>query len=256
MGSSILKIQFSLALLLAAAVSLANSALAAPRTYAVLSLAGNSVTTVLERENTGSKLDQNYRTVMAIAEPLFDEAFIHGANTAIKQKQPDAKTVLLLTADQELYKAQNDMFDAAASNADNRTYLKSLLTNRGATHLVLVTKAHGEAEVRIGHDRIGKGRLEGLGFYMNNGVEILNTESLDRGRGVLAPYVYVKVRLIDAASMAVLHEEVLRQVIPIGNYEPGKDQAAWNTLSSKDKVVYLQEAIKTAMEEVVPKVLD
>lgn len=251
-----MKMQFSLALLLAAAISLANGALAAPRTYAVLSLAGNSVTTVLERENTGSKLDQNYRTVMAIAEPLFDEAFIHGANTAIKQKQPDAKTVLLLTADQELYKAQNDMFDAAASNADNRTYLKSLLTNRGATHLVLISKAHGEAEVRIGNERIGKGRLEGLGFYMNNSFGFINTDSKAQGTGILAPYVYVKVRLIDAATMDVMHEEIIRQAWAVGNFNPGKDHAAWSALSSQDKVVYLQEAIKTAMEEVVPKVLD
>lgn len=251
-----MKMQFSLALLLAAAINLANSALAAPRTYAVLSLAGNSVTTVLERANTGSKIDQNYRSVMPIAEPLFDEALIQATNTVIKQMQPDAKTVLLLTADQELYKAQNDMFEFASSNSDNRTYLKSLLTNRAATHLVLITKSHGEAEVRIGHNRIGKGRLEGLGFYMNNSFSFINTETKAQGTGILAPYVYVKVRLIDAATMDVLHEEIIKQAWAVGNYEPGKDQAAWSALSSKAKVQYLQEAIKVAMEDIVPKVLD
>lgn len=256
-----MKSQFSLAVALASVVYLGGHAAVQaaetqPRSYAILSLVGDSISTVVERPTIGSKLNLNDKVVIPISDTAFDESAIHAANDAIKQSVPAAKTVLLLTPDVGLYKAQNDMFESPAANADNRTFLKSLLSNRAVTHLVLITKARGEAQIWLTHTPVGTGRLEGLGYYMNNTVDIRSNTTLNSGTGLLAPFAYVKIRLIDANTMEVVQEIVQKRAYPVGNYNKGADMAAWTTLTSKQKVEYLQELIKDTVSDAVPRLIN
>lgn len=234
--------------------SAANAVETPARTYAVLSLAGDSFSVVVERPQTGSKLDQNLKTLYPLTDKVFDESAIQAANSAVKHMQPDAKTVLLLTPDVGLYQAQNAMFDSPGSNADNRAFLKSLLTNRSATHLVLITKARAEADVWLTNTSISTGYLEGLGFYMNNDIKVLDTKSLNTGSGVLAPFAYLKVRLIDANTLEVLNETIQRRSVPAANMGTGS-LAAWDALSNAQKIAFLQEAIKESVTAAIPKVI-
>ncbi|SFU35039.1 hypothetical protein [Pseudoduganella namucuonensis] len=227
---------------------------AAERSYAILSLAGDSITTVLERPQTGSKIDQNEKTLVPIADKVFDEAAIQAINAAIKKREPDAKTVLLLTPDPGLYKAQNAMFESPSSTADDRTFLKSLLTNRAVTHLVLVTKARAEADIWISDIPVSTGRIEGLGYYMNNSIRIRNTETGGHGTGILAPFAYVKVRLIDAATLNVVDEVVQKKASPVGNHT-GESRASWDVLTSAQKIDYLNSRLKEAVAEAVPRLI-
>ena len=126
----------ALALLLAGTVHAAD----APRKYGILSLAGDSISTVTYVPEIGSRNDTNDKQVYSLGEnTTFDEAAIRAASAAVQQVQPDAGRFLMLSTDAELHQKQNAMFDDPAANQANRDFLKSLWKDKGVTHLILVT---------------------------------------------------------------------------------------------------------------------
>lgn len=231
----------------------AHAADTAPRSYALLSLAGDSISTVLERLQTGSKLDQNDKQVIPITDKVFDLSAIEAANAVIKKAEPQARTVLLVTPDPGLYKAQNDMFESAGAHADDRTFLKSLLTNRKVSHLVLVTKLRADADIWLSNAPISTGRLEGLGYYMNNSVRIMDSKTLNNASGVLAPFAYIKLRLIDAETLEVVKEVVEKHANPVGNF--AGNRASWGALDATQKIEYLSLTLQDAVNKAMPRLL-
>jgi hypothetical protein len=223
---------------------------------AFLSLAGDSITTQFFVRSTGSKMDANRKMVMPIDNPMFDMEVIQSANKAFKRLRPGVKTTLLVTADKGLYQAQNDLFEDVDGNKDNRIYLGSLLSNRAVTQLVLITKNRAYAEFKVRDGLVGNGRLEGLGFYMDNETRLMNTRSLVTGDGFVATYVYLKVRLIDAQTLNVLKEINVKESDLNVNYQiTSVHQVAWDATTSQQKVVRLNEVIAGALGDAMPELL-
>ena len=122
------------ALLLAASVHAAE----APRKYGILSLVGDSISTVTYVPEIGSRTDTNDKQVYSLGEnTLFDEAAIRAASAAVQQVQPDAGRFLMLSTDAGLHQQQNAMFDDAPAHQADREFLKSLWKDKGITHLIL-----------------------------------------------------------------------------------------------------------------------
>lgn len=223
---------------------------------AFLSLAGDSITTQFFVRSTGSKMDASRKMVMPIDNPAFDVEAIQAANSAFKKLRPGVKTTLLVTADKGLFQAQNDLFDAADANKDNRTYLSSLLSNRAVTQLVLITKNRSYAEFRVENGLVGSGRLEGLGFYMDNETRLMHSRSLSIGSGFVATFVYLKVRLIDAQTLDVLKEVNVKESDLNVNYPvTAVHQVAWDATTSEQKIKRLNEVIAGAMGDAIPQLL-
>jgi hypothetical protein len=242
--------------LLSCSLTLSAYADPAPRSYAVMSLIGDEISLVAFKPETGSRLADDNRNVQPVKDAVFDTAAIQAANGMIKKVEPGAQTVLMLTQDQGLYKAQNDMFDAAGSNKDNRAFLLSLLKNRPVTHLVLITKHRGEAQFKLVESYIGKGRVGGLGFYIDDSLVTINQKTLNSSRGVLAPFAYVKLRLIDAKTLEVIAEDHVKESTVVGNSSAtANGQQTWNILTGPEKIRYLEDLLGDAMTEGVPRLL-
>ncbi len=240
--------------LLGAAVMPASAAEADSKSYAVLSLVGDHLTTIGERTQTGTTINQNDRNVVALTDKMFDEAAIKSANATIKKSWPATQTTMLITPDPGLYKAQNAMFDAPLAHADDRAFLKSLLTARKVSHLILITKARADTEIRLENWASGTGTLEGLGFYVDNMTELKSATSLKLGKGFIAPYAYLKVRLIDANTLEVLREVVQKKTVPMGNYNR-ESLSAWDVYSAKQKIEQLQDVLEIAVRDAVGKLI-
>jgi len=233
-----------------------SQAQAKPRSYAVMSLIGNSISLAQYLPETGSRIEGDNRSIIEIKDTVFDNAAVLSANATIKKMDPLAQTHLMLTQDQGLYKAQNEMFDAVDANKDNREFLKSLLKARAVTHLVLITKYRGEAWLRLEESYTGHGRLEGLGFYIDDTLVTRNTKTLNTATGIIAPFAYVKLRLIDAATLDVLNEKYVRESQVVGNANAtANGMYTWNILTGKEKIAYLQGLLAKAMDEAMPRLL-
>lgn len=228
----------------------------APRSYAVMSLIGNSISVHAVRPEVGSRTDGNSKHVLPIADPVFDVAALKAANSAIKQLQPGAKVVLMSTQDAGLYKAQNAMFDEAHANQDNRDYLISLLKDRGVSHLVLITRLRANAKFELRDGYAGSGSLEGLGFYIDDTTLLRNTQTSESSIGMLTPFAHVKLRLLDARTLALVGEEgaVESTIIHRPSASPNA-MDMWTKLTSATKIDYLDGLLNNAMKTAVPALL-
>jgi hypothetical protein len=237
-------------------VAAASQAQTAPRSYAVMSLVGNAITVHAIRPSVGTRTEAETRNVLPITETVFDAATLRFADGIIKQVQPGAKTVLMMSSDAGLYAAQNAMFDAEHANKDNRDYLISLLKDRGVTHLLLVTKERDSARFKLTNGVAGKGSLEGLGFYIDETSNLRNGNTQDSARGMLGLFTYVKVRLVDARTLAVVREIAAPQSrIIIEPNAASNAESIWAHMPSPKKIAYLEELLCEAMQEAIPKAL-
>ncbi len=240
-------------LLLASPFSLAEPA---PRSYAVMSLVGNAISLHTVRPGVGTRNEAETRNVLPIAEPVFDAAALRAANAAIKQVEPAAKIVLMMTQDAGLYAAQNAMFDEAHANKDNRDYLASLLKERGVTHLLLITKERDNARFKATNGFVGEGSLEGLGFYIDDTMRFRDSETADSSHGMVGPFAYVKVRLLDATTLQLvrqaraIHSSILVRPSALPNA-----MEMWTAMTSAKKVEHLENLLDRAMKEAIPPVL-
>jgi len=228
-----------------------------PRKYGILSLAGDSFSVVTSV--AGTKLDANDKQVYALGDnTTFDEAAIRSASAALEKAEPASGRFLMLSTDAELHRAQNAMFDDPAANQANRDYLKSLWKDKGLTHLILVTRYRADAELKFLHESTGTGKIEGLGFYMDNGVDVVTYgKSNAESQGVLMPFAYLKLRLINADTLEV-ENEVRQKQSQMVTYAQNADERAvrtWQALSAKDKIALLDQLMRQAVSDGLPRLL-
>lgn len=231
---------------------------AEPRSYAILSLAGDAITAATWVNGTGTKLDATDYQTFPLNNTVFDEAAIRAASAAVQQVQPGAAPFLMLSTDPELHQAQNAMFEHPEQNQANRDYLKTLWKDHPVSHLILITKFRATPEMKFMQQSEGTGKVEGLGFYMNNHVHVTSygEKNNTSTQGVLMPYAYLKLRLIDTATMQVIRE-VNRRESELVTYDSDAERAVrtWEALTPKQKVSYLDGLVRRAVSAGVPKLL-
>lgn len=236
--------------------SAAASAQTGARSYAVMSLVGNAMHIHAVRHEVGTRTPGEMRHVLDIAEPLFDAAALKAAQASIRQIQPGARTVLLMTQDAGLYKAQNAMFEMPDANKADRDYLIGLLKPHDVSHLVLVTKQRGHAYFKLTNGSLGTGLLEGLGFYIDDTTRLRNTDSRDSSSGMLGPFSYIKIRLLDARTLAVVGEikATKSSIITRPSVEPSA-MDIWTSLPSAEKAGYINALLAEAVTEALAPLL-
>jgi hypothetical protein len=228
---------------------------AAPRT-ALMSLIGNSIMLAQHHNQTGTRMEPDGRNNIEIKDTVFDNAAVQAANTVLKRLEPKVQTVMMLTQDAGLYKAQNEMFDSVGANKDNRDFLLSLLKARNVDRLILITKFRADAQLKMADSYTGTGYIEGLGFYIDDTLEVLDTRTRNTALGILAPFAYVKLRLIDGKTLAVLAEKTVRQSHVVPNASATANGLyTWNILTGAQKIDYLDDLLAKAMNEAMPRLL-
>lgn len=226
------------------------------RSVAVLSLAGNSLALHVQRHQVGSRTDSAPVEVRPIDDPVFDQVAIIAARSSLLKLLPDAKLNLMTTQDKGLYSAQNDLFEHPEQHVDDREYLKTLLKEQGVSHAIVISKFRGVAAIKLVDATVGSGALEGLGFYVDDMIETLNRRDDTRSRGMVAPFAYVRVRLVEAESLKVVGEGTAKQSFVIAH--PSADSSGmdtFNKMTGADKIKHVRTALECAMEAILPGVL-
>lgn len=187
---------------------------------------------------------------------IFDETALIEARKAILNAESSAKVSLMMTQDIGLYGAQNGMFDQPDAHLEDREYLKSLLKTQGVSHLLLISKLRSVAKFQLYNSSEGSGMLEGLGFYVDDMINLRRIDTQDGARGMLAPFAYVRVRLIDAATLDVMGEASSKQSIIMA--QPSVESSGmqlFQAQTSADKVRHMRTLLESAMAEVMPRLL-
>jgi hypothetical protein len=227
----------------------------AQRHYAILSLVGDEMMIVQRELATGSRLDTNDRRAVQMPDATIDRMVVLAVEDAVKRAEPAAKTTLLVSRRQAVY----DAVARALPNGTEAAFkaVRPVIDGaRGATHLILVTKYRHAAMLRTDDGHVGSGTLEGVGFYLDRGGPLIsrNSDTSSAERGLIAPYAYVRVSLVDLASGKVIAEErvIGSKAHTMGPAVMGE---AWASLSAQEKDRRLQEVIREETARVTPKVI-
>lgn len=245
-----------LALALLAAFGLGATALAQPAppmppmppTYALLSLVGDNFTVVFRREQTGSRLDSNDRREYPIATAAIDDIALAAAEAVVKRLKPVSPVLRFSIRDARLFALQDKLLVDSADSHGMREALAALARENGVSRLILVTKYRDDAKFRLLTGTTGVGKISGLGFYVDNLMQIKTTTTGEGTRGFLGPFAYVGVAVVDVASMTPVRTAPGRESdmqLPLNATGAVR---AWDALTPDGKVEALERVLRGAVE--------
>jgi hypothetical protein len=225
--------------------------------YGVLSLIGDKLDIVVAVAKTGTNMDPNRHDAIDIAESVFDDTAVSAVAAAVRRIKPDAELSALNTRSPILFEKFRTLFAVDGETMSMPDAIRSALKAQGATHLFLITKQRDDAAAQFGDGVIeGKGKLEGLGFYLDGSFETTTTTRDQSGRGFIAPFAYFNIALIDLATSKQLKKQKITASWPVSSGAAVKDIGTpWAALSAADKVRLVNKLIDREINRVMPELL-
>jgi len=209
--------------------------------YVAVSLVSDELTYVGAPEGvTGTLHARGSSKALPLKGAPFDRTVLEVLAGSVPKAQPAAKLSFLAMSAPEAFERQEDWFDG--DRVKLPAALRDAVAKEGAGELLLVTKIRGEAAVTDGTTKFGMGKLSGLGFYIDRFTQMSDPE---RGpvQGYIAPYVYVKLSVVDVASFKVTAHRVIQAAVP------------YTSLKSQEMMDALQKTLVDALGDAVPRTL-
>lgn len=219
-----------------------------PRVVAVLSLIGDELHTIVRRQATN--VDRNERNAMPIEDPAFDGAALAAGDRALAEAMPEAERLRVAIRDRRLFALQEGLLEPGAASDGMREALKALLAQAKATHLLLVTKRRDEARFKLAHgSATGGGRITGVGIYFDSSADMVDVKSGETAIGYYACYAYVRVWMLEAATLRVLASRPGSGHVMTTALGHKTATAAWDARSAQEKMHDLVQVIDQAVYE-------
>lgn len=242
--------------LLAAVLLLAAGfgAQAGERRYAVLSLLSDQMTVVTRDTSTGSNLDRNHRESFAVPGNVLDKRTVLAIDDALRRERVQPDPVLLFTTDPAVFAAQARLLDDDVSVTHLVATLEPIVRGAHATHLILASKYRHDAMLQLADGKVGSGKLEGLGFYLDRAMRTISGDTREEAFGFVAPYAYFRLSLIDLATGKVVRDvPVFASVTQTAAHsETGN---AWDAMTPQEKASALEALIRRETEVAVPRLI-
>lgn len=217
---------------------------------AVTSLIGDVITVDVYRKRVGTMIDSNRQEKLPVPTPVFDEAAMRAASDAVAKALPTASTAALSVA------AAGSDLDPAQFLNDGRIAashrLVTALRDAGFTHLLAIAKHRAAARLRLATASIGSGYLQGLGFYIDNAYKTQRLDTQEEGTGFVAPYVYIKLALVDLTSLQQTQEQLIADGVVRSAARNKEGFDAWGASTAEEKVSWLQDIIRANVSQATP----
>jgi hypothetical protein len=192
-----------------------------PQTYALVAAMGNLFSSVHEVESTGSHLPPFRKRTYDVKDDVINKLVLKGLGDGVAATQPQAKRIYLsVRLPMEIQERPTRIEEAAFEHVVEQ--LRGM-PQRGEWHRIVVATPAYRAQAR---DGLGHG-MEGLGLFteplckddVNTDMNSCDTRSRPRTRGALAttpsgekeaasrylaPYLFVKVSILDPKTLEVL----------------------------------------------------
>jgi hypothetical protein len=235
-----------------ACLALCLPSAAQERSYAIVSLVGDGLLIVQREMSTGSRIDRNRRELMAIANPVLDNTMVLAIDDGMHAADRSVKTLLLGVRDPNLFALQSRNLEAGQGLATLLQAVAPIARKSGATHLVLAAKYSDEARLKVADGSVGAGRIEGLGFYLDESTRLENRQDRANSLGFIAPFAFFSLTLVDLASGAVVGQEIVRESQVASTRQA---QTPWTALTGEQKIRMLQDMIHAEVARAVPALL-
>jgi ribosomal protein S12 len=211
----------------------AQPSVAAPK-YAVLSLIGEKFNVVTFKPSTGSSLDRNTRESIMLQGNMLDAAALGAVRNGVRKIQPKSEVFLYTTSDERLFGNPTTLFEG------NKIVLPAQLIagmkKDGATHLLLASRFRQEARIELKGGLAGTGFLEGVGYYIDRHMPMMQHDGSESNRGFLSPYVYLQLSLVDLSGADVQKKTTISASQARISLPSSKGLDPWDVLSAKEKL--------------------
>jgi hypothetical protein len=169
------------------------------RKYVMMSLIGDQLTYVQKLgDEVGSNLNRNEHREVPMTDAPFDITALQVMAGALPAFAPGATMSFLKGSSPDYFSDQLEWFSGGSLVLPE--HLKNGIAGEHGDYLLLLTKWRGATVVTNGTEARGQGKLSGLGFYSDP------SQEMTHGQGFTAPYVYIKLSLVDLSTSKLVRE--------------------------------------------------
>lgn len=221
----------------------------------VFSLLGDGLQLVFAAPVTDTRLDRNLRESLPTQNIGFDQAALRAVTRMVQQHHPQAQ-LQMFRATQPLGLAEQRAVAEGAARAELPAWVIQAVNSHGLTHVLLITRHRGDARFPVNEGfSVGRGVVEGIGYYLDNTTELKNAETGLASTGFLGAYVMLRIQLMEVKSGDIIGSETLRVGRMFAGRKDIEAENIWNALGPREKVDMLRSMVEENVERVLPGVL-
>lgn len=133
-------------------------------------------------------------------------------------------------------------------------WMIQVVQQRRLSHVLLLTRQRADVKLLTteGHT-IGRGRVDGLGFYLDPDYNVRNEATGAVATGALGPHAVVQLTLFDTDAAKVVRSYVIDEQLLIGSSQSQAAVDPWSYLSAEQKVKLLRDMLTRALQRVLPE---
>jgi hypothetical protein len=187
-----------------------------------------------------------------------DAVAFDAVGKAVKAAQPQAELRSFRAPADVDVQDQLAIGTAAARRAELPAWVMDAARDAALSHLLLVTSSTGAMEFRTAlSEVVGSDHVTGIGFVVSGAGRTRNLTNGAVSTGYLAPFVQLRLTLIDLSGPRVLHSTSLSEGFIVG---PSAAEAPdpWRFLSRQDKARaldgLLRKVVGRGMQELLARV--
>lgn len=227
---------------------------AAPSRVALLSLIGKDLQVVVFQPGTGSHLDRNQKQNWTLSSPIYDQQALGLLQAALKKSHPQAQALSYAGDLPEAFSRPSSIVDSEQLKLPDD--LLAALREDKAEQLLLLTRRRHESFLKTAKGHVGDGMLEGMGFYVDNHKRMRRSDTNEVGQGFLAPYVYLRLSLIDLGTNKVLKQRDIITSTTLSSARSKDGFSPWDVLSSEEKLLTLSKILNRELTKAAGEVLE
>jgi hypothetical protein len=210
----------------------------------VFALLGDTIQLAQPLEPSASRLDPMQRSTLTVKDLGLDQAALRAVREVMVRRQPAVRLEMFRSTTPLTPAQQREIADGAA-RAELPAWIVSAITSAKLSHLLLITRHRGEASFPVLENfTIGRGTVEGVGYYIDTLSEMKNVDTGLATRGFLGAYAQLRLQLMDAVSGDIVASRDVR----IGQIYAGRNDAEigniWLTLDPVEKTEVLRQLVQ------------
>lgn len=235
-----------------------TAAVAQPKAVAVgiYSFLGDGVdVTSSDDSPRDSRLDRTSRETLEFKNIGFDLIAMRQAHEALKAHNPATHVKMYRSPAPMTTDAQRQLA-AGAAKAELPAWMVKTINDERLTHLLIITRSRGLIDARTANGvGIGRGQVDGIGFYMDTLYTIQNTSTGALSTGLLAPYTQFKLQLMEVMSGDIVSTYDRHYASAYGASETQVKADPWSFMPNQDKVRVLRRMVEDGVKLAMPSLI-
>lgn len=225
------------------------------RHVGLFALLGDHLQITLADAPSDTRQDRNKRETMDHPDLGVDQAALRALTDGLGRLQPQARLQMFRAA-APISLADQRLIADSANRAQLPDWIIRLINEHSLSHIVLLTRHRGAALLRTSDgDGVGRGTVEGIGFYIDPLIETVNRLTSLRMRGGLGAYVDMRLQLMEVSSGDILAQQHIRDGVLYGARTDAQSLQPWNVLEPQEKVEVLRRMVEENVARALPDVL-